>query len=255
MAFLQVDVQSVALHRKTHINVFLPTDVYPSVPGPYPTLYLLHGIFGNSSSWVTSSNVQRYAEAKHVAVVMPDGENGFYLDHPDYMNDYAAWVGEELMESTRRMFPLSHERADTWLGGLSMGGYGALRNGLLHPETFGTIIAFSSALILESLSAPKKEGPVANEAYMRAMFGDPATILESDKSPLFLAKELVRSGKPLPKLYLSCGEQDGLCSANAAFADAVKALGFDLTFRTTPGNHDWDFWEQEIRHVLLDWIP
>ena len=83
MAFLQIDLKSKALGRKVHLNVFLPVDVDNKKPAPYKTLYLLHGIFGNSSSWVTSSCVQRYAEDKGICVVMPDGENGFYIDHPD----------------------------------------------------------------------------------------------------------------------------------------------------------------------------
>ena len=87
MSFIQVDYKSKQLNRKTHFNVFLPVDVGSSMPeGPWPTLYLLHGIYGDSTSWVTSSCVQRYADDRSLCVVMPDGENGFYLDHPAYMN-------------------------------------------------------------------------------------------------------------------------------------------------------------------------
>ncbi len=255
MAFLQADVKSAVLRRKVHMNIFLPTDTDQPVSGPYPTLYLLHGIFGNSSSWVTSSNVQRYAEQKHLAVVMPDGENGFYLDHEDYMNCFSRYVGDELVQLTRDMFPLSHERDRTFIGGLSMGGYGALLNGLKYAGTFGAILAFSSALILDDLKKEPGEGPVAHKGYMRAMFGDPDAVLDSDKNPVFLAKTLAQEGKPIPRLYLSCGEQDSLCPANVRFARDMEELGADVTFRTSPGHHDWDFWEQEIRHTVLNWLP
>ena len=140
------------------------------------------------------------------------------------------------------------------LGGFSMGGYGALYNGLKYADTFGTVIAFSAALILESVQNRTSDGPAANDGYMKAMFGDLQHLVGSDLDPLHLAEVRKASGKPMPKLYLSCGEQDGLLDANIRFKDGLTRLGVDYTFRTTPGGHDWDFWEQEIRHVILDWM-
>ena len=254
MAFLQIDLKSKALGRKAHLNVFLPTDVDIKQPGPYKTLYLLHGIFGNSSSWVTSSCVQRYAEMKNLCVVMPDGENGFYIDHPDYMNNFSRYIGEELVSATREMLPLSAKREDTLLGGFSMGGYGALYNGMKYADTFGTVIAFSSALILEDVQNRTSDGPAANDGYMKAMFGDLQHLVGSELDPLQLIRQRLAAGKDIPKLYLSCGEQDGLLKANEKFRKALTELGVEHTWRTTPGGHDWDFWEQEIRHVILEWM-
>ncbi len=258
MAFLQVDYKSKSLGRKVHFNVFLPADTDPAGKdgAPWRTLILLHGIFGDSSSWVTSSCVQRYAEDRNLCVVMPDGENGFYLDHPEYMNNYASWVGQELVRAVRIMFPLSEKQEDTWIGGFSMGGYGALRTGLKYADTFGGILAFSSALLLESLQKKEKTaGPADNDAYMRAVFGDPDHLLGTDLDPLFLARERKASGKPMPRIYLSCGEQDFLLEPNRKFVEALKELGCSLSWRTSPGGHTWDFWEQEIRYTVLDWMP
>ena len=258
MAFLQVDYKSKQLGRKTRFNVFLPADTDPAgrKGAPWKTLYLLHGIYGDCTSWVTSSCVQRYAEDRNLCVVMPDGENGFYLDHPDYMNRFAGWIGEELVEAARGVFPLSEKREDTWIGGLSMGGYGALRTGLKYADTFGGIAAFSSALLLEDLQRRSGKGTaVGGEAYARAMFGDLDHLLDTDLDPLYLARRLKEGGKPLPRIYLSCGEQDFLLEANRKFSEALTDLGLDHTWRTTPGGHTWEFWEQEIRHVVLDWMP
>ena len=257
MAFIQVDYKSKSLGRKTHFNVFLPMDVDPSgkTGAPWRTLYLLHGIYGDSSSWVTSSCIQRYADDRNLCVVMPDGENGFYLDHPDYMNNFSRWVGRELVEATRAMFRLSDRWEDTWIGGFSMGGYGALRTGLKYADTFGGIIAFSSALLLESIQNGGAKDGVMDPAYVRAMFGDTSHLLGTDLDPLHLAKERKLAGKPMPKTYLSCGEQDFLLADNVKFEQALTALEIPHTWRTTPGGHTWDFWEQEIRHVVLDWMP
>ncbi len=187
---------------------------------------------------------------------MPDGENGFYLDHPDYMNNFSSWIGQELVEATRAMFPLSSRREDTFLGGFSMGGYGALRTGLKYADTFGGILAFSSALLLESLqNGGGTAGPLDNTAYTRAMFGDLSHLLDTDLDPLFLVKQLLEAGKPLPRLYLSCGEQDFLLKPNENFHQALDQLGVPHTWSTSPGGHTWDFWEQEIRHTVLDWMP
>ena len=257
MAFLQVDYKSKALGRKVHFNVFLPVDVDPAADprGPWPVMVLLHGIFGDSSSWVTSSCVQRYADERKLCVLMPDGENGFYLDHPDYMNNYADWVGRELIEAARVMFPVSSRREDTWIGGLSMGGYGALRTGLKYADTFGGIAAFSSALVLDDIQNRRSGSPLQNDAYNRAMFGELDHLLGSDLDPLHLALERKASGKPMPRIYLSCGEQDFLLRANRDFEQALTEAGIEHTWRTTPGGHTWEFWEQEIRHVILDWMP
>ena len=93
-----------------------------------------------------------------------------------------------------------------------------------------------------------------NEAYGRAMFGDLDHLLETDLDPLYLAKLRKESGRPLPKMYLSCGEQDFLLQTNLDFEQELTALGIEHTWRTTPGGHTWEFWEQEIRHVTLDWM-
>ena len=256
MALLQVDFKSGMLGRKAHFNVILPTDTETESHAPYPTLYLLHGIFGNSTSWLTGSCVQRYAEDKKICVVMPDGENGFYIDHPSYMNRFSSWIGQELVEATRKLFPLSRRRQDTWLGGFSMGGYGALRNGLKYADTFGRVIAFSSALIVDlpRKGDPSGKSPV-NDAYLQAMFGDREEALSSDLNPAWTVRKLKEEGKELPSLYLSCGEQDGLLEANLRFVRLLEELGVPCTWRTAPGGHDWDFWEQEIRHVIFNWLP
>ena len=96
MAFLQVDYKSGQLSRKVHFNVFLPVDVSPDgkTGAPWRTLYLLHGIYGDCSSWVTGSCVQRYADDRNLCVVMPDGENGccYCLVEPGTMSSFASSV-------------------------------------------------------------------------------------------------------------------------------------------------------------------
>ena len=152
MALIQVSMMAQTLGRTVPVTVILPTDkmVFPGQPvredKPYKTLYLLHGVLGSCMDWVAGTRIQRFAEDNDLAVVMPSGDNMFYLDHPESGNYYAEFVGRELVEQTRRMFPLSRKREDTFIGGLSMGGYGALRNGLKYHDTFGKIAVFAGAV-------------------------------------------------------------------------------------------------------------
>ena len=117
------------------------------------------------------------------------------------------------------MFPLSHKREDTYIGGLSMGGYGAIRNGLKYHDTFGAIVALSSALIVEGLSARTNEPPIFMERrdYAESVFGDLDVVLESDKNPKYLVEQLKKEGAQFPEIYMACGDADGLMGANQDF--------------------------------------
>ena len=104
----------------------------PTREGPWPTLYLLHGYTGNQVDWLYRSDIEKWAMQHGYAVIMPSGGNSFYLDNETTGERYGVFIGEELVEVTRKMFPLSHKREDTVIAGLSMGGYGAIRNGLRY---------------------------------------------------------------------------------------------------------------------------
>lgn len=152
MALLQMQLFSRSLMRTVPVTVVLPADKMTDFNAPllpekkYPTLYLLHGIFGSSLDWLSGTRIERYATEHDLCVVMPSGDNSFYVDRPGANQNYGMFVGQELVELTRRMLPLSRERKDTFIGGLSMGGFGALRNGLKYSDTFSAIIALSAAL-------------------------------------------------------------------------------------------------------------
>lgn len=262
MAFIQMNLLSKTLMRTVPVNVILPVDkmVFPGMPEredkPYKTLYLLHGVFGNYTDWVCGSRIQRFAEEHDLVVVMPSGDNAFYVDQPAGNNFYGEFVGKELVEITRKMFPLSHKREDTFIGGLSMGGFGALRNGLKYSDTFGCIISLSGALHLEEMASRTKDTPffLESRSYSEACFGDLSKVLDSDKNPRWLAKELKKAGKELPKIYMACGDEDHLLPVNKEMAAFLKEQGAEVTFEIGPGNHEWDFWDAYIKKAI-DWLP
>ncbi len=262
MAFIQMNMLSKSLMRTVPVNVILPVDkmVFPGMPErgekPYKTLYLLHGIFGNYTDWVCGTRIQRFAEEHDLAVVMPSGDNAFYVDQPAANNFYGKFIGEELVELTRKMFPLSREREDTFIGGLSMGGFGAMRNGLKYCDTFGYIVALSAALHVEEMAARTRDDGffIESKSYAEACFGDLSKLLDSDKNPKYLVRELKKAGKTLPKIYMACGDKDSLLSANKDMAAFLKERGADVTFEAGPGAHEWDFWDTYIKRAI-DWLP
>lgn len=262
MAFLQVNLFSRTLMRTVPLNVILPADklLFPGMPEredkPYKTLYLLHGIFGNYTDWVNGTRIQRFAEDNDLAVVMPSGDNAFYVDQPRANNYYGEFIGKELVELTRKMFPLSHKREDTFIGGLSMGGYGAMRNGLKYHDTFGYIISLSGALFMDEIPGRTNDSPLFFERrdYAENCFGNLEELLESDKNPKYLIRKLLSEGADIPKIYMACGDRDHILPSNEDFAGFLRENKVDAVFEIGPGDHEWDFWDTYIKKAI-EWLP
>jgi len=268
MAFIQTNYQSFVLKRRVSLNVILPTDNirsednrwYGYQNGPdhkYKTLYLLHGLYGDGMDWVINSRINSYATEHNLAVVIPSAENSFYVDLPLSNHNFDSYIGEEIVEVSRRMFPLSRKREDTFIAGLSMGGFGALRIGMKYADTFSHIAAFSSAIHIFTC-APGEPG---YETLCREdeCFGSWKEAAQSDKNPVVALRNLqerVKAGEcEYPKLYMSCGTEDSLLRANRDFRDKAAEAGLDLTYVEEPGEHEWGFWDRHVRNIIENWLP
>ena len=261
MAIIEVNFISKCLMRTVTFNAIIPVDKFgPQAENaeqkPLKTLYLLHGIFGNYTDWVNGTRIQAWAEANDLAVIMPSGENRFYLDDEKSGELYGEFIGKELVEFTRKLFPLSDKREDTFIAGLSMGGYGAIRNGLKYAENFGCVIGLSAALVHDTWKDADNSAPIFTfrRSYYEAIFGEYDKVKGSDKDPKALLLKLKEEGRPVPKMYLCCGTEDGLVTANRDFRDFLNENDVDLTYVEGPGKHDWVFWDTYIKKVL-DWLP
>ncbi|MDF2803677.1 MAG: acetylesterase [Anaerocolumna sp.] len=262
MALAQVNFFSKSLMRTVTMNVILPVDNY-SFQGEslankegFKTLYLLHGMLGNYTDWVSGTRIGAWAQENNLVVVMPSGDNHFYVDQKATGDLYGEFIGEELVEVTRRMFPLSNKREDTFIAGLSMGGYGAIRNGLKYADTFGFIAGLSSGLILDNIPDSTEDAPVIynRRSYYKAIFGDIETLFGSDMDYKYLITSLKNQNKSIPSIYLACGTEDFLIEENRDYRDFLKAEGVDFTYVEGPGGHDWVFWDTYIKKVL-EWLP
>ncbi len=253
MALIQVNYLSQALFRIVPLNVILPADRFDAETNrylngkerKYKTLYLLHGLLGNYTDWVSQTRIQKWAEEKNLAVVMPSGDNAFYFNSRTPWNDYGTFIGKELVEMTRRMFPLSEKREDTFIAGLSMGGFGALRNGIVYSETFSHVAGLSSAIhIFEDTSEEANNG----------LFDNKAAAARTDKNPWAAVENMLSEKRCIPKFYMSCGTKDDLLQVNVAFRDLLQSKGIEVTWDEEDYGHDWDFWDSQIKKVL-DWLP
>ncbi|MBR7178205.1 MAG: acetylesterase [Oscillospiraceae bacterium] len=250
MALIQFTYVSSALLRSVPVQVILPVDKLDPEGNylplkKYKTLYLLHGILGSHVDWVSGTRIQRWAEERDLAVVMPSGENSFYIDRPGFHTDYGRFIGEELVQITRRMFPLSEKREDTFIGGLSMGGFGAMRNGLKYRETFSRIISLSPALHLF------EGGPDLFAGFLGKGLEQWEEIVNSDLNPRWLLGKL---GEEKPGVYLACGDKDDLLPGSRLYRRLLTEAGVELHYVEDAGGHEWDYWDRHIR-LALDWLP
>ena len=167
-----------------------------------------------------------------------------------------VFIGEELVEITRKMFPLSRKREDTFIGGLSMGGFGALRNGLKYHDTFGAVICLSGALhVLENPEESRADSFAHEEGY----FGNLVEAAKSDKNPAVLIEQLKEARKKdpsvnVPTVFQACGTEDGLLEVNRLYHKRMEESGMDIVYYESKGGHEWDFWDEWIKKAL-DWLP
>jgi len=262
MALIRLNFMAQSLHRTVPLLVCLPTDKVDSQgqtpTGPFKTLYLLHGMLGSEVDWVSGTRIQRWSDERNLAVVMPAGENGFYTDHNWSTDLYSQFIGQELVAFTRRTFPLSIKREDTFIGGLSMGGYGALYNGLRFHQTFGAIIMLSAGLLvgpgMEKLPA-KPAWFAETAAYQHHVFGsDLAAVSQSDLNPKVLIERLQAEHATLPAIYMAIGNDDDLKPVNDDFDQFLTQHQVEHVYETGAGNHEWDFWDRYLLRAL-DWLP
>ena len=255
MAFLQVQFFSEALNVASTVNVILPeprmgigisaAEQDAALPR---VLYLLHGYSDDHSIWMRRTSVERYAAAHQLAVIMPAVNHSFYTNEAQGER-YWDYVSEELPAVMHRFFRLSDRPEDTFAAGLSMGGYGALKLGLSHPERFAAIGSFSGAVDIADMTHRKSDG-IDN---MKRVFGNLRALPGSDND-LFhlLAQHALDAHRP--RLYISCGTSDFLYHQHRKFVPEAERLGWDVThFEKPDAVHEWGFWDDQIR-FFIPWM-
>lgn len=254
MAFIDCHFFSDSLGVSASMHVILPQAARNQIgmdavvrDKKHPVLYLLHGLSDDHTIWMRRTSIERYAAAKGIAVVMPAVNRSFYADMPRGPR-YWEFVSEELPELARSFFPLSDRREDNFVAGLSMGGYGALKLGLTHPDRFAAAASLSGAVDLEWAIRNVPGGE------FHWLLGGKESVAGTGLDLYHLAEELAASGKEKPLLYQCCGTEDFLYQDNIRFREHCRKLGLALTYEEEPGIHEWGYWDTKIQRVL-EWLP
>lgn len=243
---------SKALGMNTTVNVILP-DCGDTPDKSFKTLYLLHGLKGDHTSWMRSSSIERYATAHGIAVVMPSVARSWYADTA-YGAKYFTFVSEELPAVCQGYFKgMSAAREDNFVGGLSMGGYGALKAALTFPEKYCGCISLSGSLDIT------RKGRSYSLDEWRGNFGfdlESAAQLEGSDNDLFeLARKNAKEGKILPKIFMWCGTEDKLMDVNREYSKLLSDLGAEHIYTESEGNHSWKWWDLHIQSALEYLFP
>ena len=248
MAFAELRIFSEALGMSTTVNVIIPQrstlgeigTENRTIGGKYRCLYLLHGLSDDESIWMRRTSIERYASKYGIAVVMPRGDRSFYTDITGG-EKYFTYISSELPKIITDLFPVSDKREDNVIGGLSMGGYGALKAALRKPERFSRAIALSPVADIRSFfdRAPATLGRV---------FGGKGEISAHDD--LFLLAKALSLSLNRPSIYMATGLSDFMYEDIAKLRMHFSDLGYNLTYKEGDGAHSWDFWDEYIKHAL-----
>ena len=250
MAIARVDLHSDALGTGASLTVVLPQRTAGLMGSPsrareggHPVLYLLHGLSDDDTSWARRTSLERCVAPLGLVVVMPSLRASWCSDTVTGER-FWTYLAEELPAFAASTFNLSTRREDTFVAGVSMGGYGAVKWALRAPERFAAAASFSGALDVAGLRHDPGLGPV-----LERVFGE-APPPEDD------VYELLRRADPaaLPALYACCGTEDQVLEQTPRFAEAARAQGVPVTVELAPGGHEWAYWDRALPRAL-NWLP
>ncbi len=250
MTHLTIRFPSDCLRTYAVMDVYLPKkakglmgEELTSAKPPFRTIYLLHGAADDSEAWMEQTAVARMADECGFALVLANGGNSFFINNPANER-YSDFITDEMIDYTREILPLSDKKEDTFIGGISMGGYGAVRAALLRPERFGKAFSLSGALNIQKA-----------HTFIRACGGvmpDPFHFMEknalkgSEYDLFTLLDRYADQPWDAVPLWISCGDKDYFDMFTAEFEKKAQAAGYPVTRDTGSGDHTWEFWREAI---------
>ncbi|MBC8539088.1 hypothetical protein H8693_09100 [Christensenellaceae bacterium NSJ-63] len=257
MALFRGDIYSHALKLDTQLCVIFP-DVPFNVVSPYKetkVLYLLHGLTDSATGWARLTNAEYLAMVNNYILIMPEVQRSFYTDMA-YGPKYFTYIAEELPELVNKMFRIPQGKENTFIAGLSMGGYGACKIGFSKPENFGGIGCFSGGVdtewVVGDFLKEKTEGDFADQngdyKDVVAIFGP--DYAEKDLNDVFRLGREQAKNPDRPRLLQTCGTEDFLYQGNAKFRKALEEAGYGHTYLEWKGAHEWPFWNKSLELAM-----
>jgi len=214
-----VRFDSQVLGGQATFAILLPAD-YDATTKRYPVVYLLHGGTHNHTAYPARSWFAKDVTRRGVIAVTPHVPQAVYnMRGASGSSAVAEFIVRELVAYVDAHYRTIDARNARAIGGLSMGGFGAVVTGLTHPELFGTVGAFSGAF------------SGTREAMLKAA----VAALPSETAPYF---------------YLACGVGDSVLPASRMLAAALDEHHIAHEYREVPGGHTWDVWDPQTLAFL-----
>ncbi len=203
-----------------------------------PILYFLPGANSGPDDVMDSSQIVDQASAAHLIVVIPQADNSYYTNAQHL--HHARWedaITIDLPRDVAAHFPIQHERRNTGIAGISMGGYGAIKLTLKHPDLYSFTGVMSGALDITRRPPSLRRGPQTTRTW--SIFG----YLQSTRRQEDVFDLLTRQPpRPDVQWFASCGRSDPLALVNLRFVHQLNLRGVQIQLLEPPGGHDWQSW-------------
>ena len=235
MAFATIHYYSKSLVRASSFNVIFPDE--PDAQRPWAVYYLLHGLSDDHTTWCRRTSIERYVLGYPLMVVMPNGGRGWStnaVEGEKFEDDLMI----DVMGLIEKDFPVRASRSGRAIGGISMGGFGAVKLGLKHPETFASVDSQSGVVgLLRSPNEARRLVPELDRIFGRSPKDGP-------EDPFALAGG--GKSKKRPALRLNCGHEDPFIEQNREFRDHLKRLAIPHEYVEHAGTHSWRYWDHHV---------
>ena len=237
VAFGEFHFYSPALGKATSGDIIVPE--IEGQNGPFPVLYLLHGLSDDHTIWQRRTSLERYVQALPLIVVMPNGGRGWYSDAFEGYAYQSAIINDLIgfVDRTLRTVP---DKSGRCIGGLSMGGYGAIKLAMKFPELFVSANGHSGAYAFGHAPNYTK-----NAEFTRIIGPQPSG---GPQDLWKIAAELAPA--EAPALRIDCGTSDFLIDQNRDFHAHLEKLGIAHQYEEFPGAHDWAYWDRHVQSAL-----
>lgn len=239
MAFCTMSFWSESLQKECAMNIVLPDRV--KTRKKLCVLYQLHGLSDDHTAWMRRTSIERYVADLPLIVVMPDGGRSFYCDG-ERGSAYESMIMKDVVGFVERFFPVRTERKGRAIGGLSMGGYGAMKLALKCPDKFVSVVSHSSAFHFGH--DPRIQYPENHERD--AILGD-SRIGGKDDLILIAAK---LSPAKAPAIRFDCGTGDALLPSSRKLHRHLLKCRIKHQYREFPGEHNWEYWDKRIQEAI-----
>jgi S-formylglutathione hydrolase FrmB len=248
MALMRIDHVPETVRVNLSLNIILPEprQLRETPLRKRKVLYLLHGLSDDAGAWQRYTTIETVARHYGLVVVMPSVGRSFYTDQPNGQR-YFTYLTQELPRYLHDVFGLALKRDDTLIAGVSMGGYGAIKAALAFPQRFCAAASLSGVLSLEILHTHSGD---PRQVEFSHIFGDLAKLAGSEHDPETWVKTAAKSGKRLPRLYVTSGRQEDLYPLGLNFVSICQANDIAVQYHEEDGRHEWPFWDLQIRRFL-----